>query len=93
MKAGESLEDNAEPLLRALKQLRLRYQERNFPAVVKQARALLTKYPGVTPLLLLKALAIAQLDDAAADLAPWGRRRECANTCHRGRSTLAVGSE
>ncbi len=41
-----------------------------------EARRLLNDYPGVTPLLLLKALSIAQLDDAHSTIAPWGEERE-----------------
>jgi hypothetical protein len=63
-------------LVEHLARLRELYKQREFRVVVLESRRLLTEYPGAVPLLLLKALSIAQLNDAESNIAPWGEEKE-----------------
>ncbi|MGH7391694.1 MAG: hypothetical protein ACREM3_19895 [Candidatus Rokuibacteriota bacterium] len=66
----------ARQLVEQLRMLQRLYQQRAFPKVVLESRRLLSDHPGAVPVWLLKALSIAQLDDANADMAPWGEEKE-----------------
>jgi len=66
----------ARQLIQRLRLLQGLYQQREFPKVVLESRRLLSDHPGTVPVWLMKALSIAQLDDASTDMAPWGEEKE-----------------
>lgn len=74
--SGERPPKDARHLINELRHISDLYRQRQFPTVLAESRQLLTHYPGVIPLLLFKALSIAQLDDADSRLAPWGEEKE-----------------
>ena len=61
-----SRRDGVRPLKRGLDRVRVLYEKRRYAEVVKMARLYSSRYPGVVPLLVLKAMAIQQLDEKAA---------------------------